>query len=150
MRYFPILVFFVLAFGGAAVFYEKESRKVKGVLSQITDLQAKVGDLQAEVKQLRSELEASQVAERRRPSLRNISQASARRSQATRPAETRQARTGQSSDSGLVASDVTSAGPAISREAEDDEWARPTMDADEYRPEGEADTDAEPVTDPYQ
>ncbi|WP_237055880.1 hypothetical protein [Microbulbifer sediminum] len=149
MRYFPILVFFVLAFGGAAVFYEKESRKVKGVLSQITDLQAKVGDLQAEVNELRSELEASKVAERRRPSLKTISRAGNHRSQATRPGEVRESQSGRG-DRGLVASDVTPAGPAISREKEEEEWSRPSVDADQYQPDDGKTATGEPVTDPYQ
>lgn len=148
MRYFPILVFFVLAFGGAAVFYEKESRKIKGVHSQITDLQAKVGDLQAEVNRLRSELEASKVSERRRPSLKSIASAGSR--SGDRAANTAPATTGRSADGsgkGLVASDVTSSGPAIRRE--EDEWSRPTVDADRYR-SGSEGAAPEGVQDPYQ
>ncbi|SDK24653.1 hypothetical protein [Microbulbifer yueqingensis] len=148
MRYFPILMMFVLAFGGAAVFYEKESRKIKGVHSQITDLQAKVGDLQAEVNRLSSELAAAKASDRRRPSLRSITRAGARPTEPAGGAGQREA--GRNTDRGLVASDVTSSGPAIRRGEEEDEWSRPTVDAERYRPGSEEDASQEPVEDPYQ
>ncbi|KUJ84937.1 hypothetical protein AWR36_004720 [Microbulbifer flavimaris] len=155
MRVFSILVIFVIAFGGAAMLYEQESRKVKGVLTQITELQAQLGDLQAEVNKLRGELEANKLAERRRPGLREMAAGSRRTQQAqvTNTARERQAPSRE--ERALIASDVTSAPPAIRREdadAEDSEWNRPTVDAEEYRRadlSGNAGDDTEAV-DPYQ
>ncbi|MFC6635505.1 hypothetical protein [Microbulbifer taiwanensis] len=145
MRQFSILVIFVLAFGGAAVLYEKESRKVKGVLTQITELQAQLGDLQAEVNRLNGELEAVKLAERRRPNLKTI--ASRIRSE-ERPATTATAPAATTGNARqLIASDVTSAPPAIrgrdGEEADDSGWNKPTVDAEQYQAE-------QPVTDPYQ
>lgn len=153
MRQFSILVIFVLAFGGAAVLYEKESRKVKGVLTQITELQAQVGDLQAEVNRLSGELEAAKLAERRRPKLSTIANRVRRDRNSDRPAantgdtEVRRQRSRE-----LRASDVTSAPPAIRRDGEsenDADWNRPTVDAEEYRAEASGGGE-EPVVDPYQ
>jgi len=150
MRQFSILVIFVLAFGGAAVLYEKESRKVKGVLTQITELQAQMGDLQAEVNRLNSELEAAKLAERRRPNLSTM--ASRIRREVPRPAAPKPVveKRFEKASSGLIASDVTAAPPAIqsgkSGTADDDEWSHPTMDADQYQGE----SGGEEVLDPYQ
>ncbi|SDZ78432.1 hypothetical protein [Microbulbifer marinus] len=156
MRQFSILVIFVLAFGGAAVMYEKESRKVKGVLTQITELQAQLGDLQAEVNRLDGELEAVKLAERRRPNLKNI--ATRVRTQ-DRPASTSAAPV-RSTDGGksrqLIASDVTSAPPAIhgrddEETADDSEWNRPTVDAEQYQGQSTGEGGSEqPAADPYQ
>ena len=148
MRQFSILLVFVVAFGGAAVLYEQESRKVKGVLSQITDLQAKVGDMQAEINRLNAELEAVKLAERRRPNLNSIASRVLKNEPAapvSKPAPS------QPNRRGLVAGDVTSAAPAIrgrGEPADDGEWSKPTVDAEAYEPE--TDTAEEPVTDPYQ
>ncbi|WP_323844017.1 hypothetical protein [Microbulbifer magnicolonia] len=153
MRQFSILVIFVLAFGGAAVLYEKESRKVKGVLTQITELQAQMGDLQAEVNRLNGELEAVKLAGRRQPNLKTM----ASRIRSDEPAavtgktQARMVETGKSRQ--LIASDVTAAPPAIhgrgdDEQADDGEWNRPTVDAEQYQADG---TGAEqPVADPYQ
>lgn len=155
MRQFSILLVFALAFGGAAVLYEHESRKVKGVLTQITELQAQMGDLQAEVNRLNSELEAAKLAERRRPGLKTIARHLRRDSGTSERAPTSVgsqavAQGGQSRQ--LVASDVTSAPPAINREgsAEDAEWNRPTMDAETYRSEPGDQQGGSGVVDPYQ
>jgi len=150
MRQFSILVIFVLAFGGAAVLYEKESRKVKGVLTQITDLQAQLGDLQAEVNRLSGELEAVKLAERRRPDLKTI--AGRRAEERPAKAATTAARTADSaSPRRLIASDVTSAPPAIrargDEEADESGWSRPTIDAEQYQP---ADSEPQEPLDPYQ
>lgn len=149
MRQFSILVVFVLAFGGAAVLYEKESRKVKGVLTQITELQAQLGDLQAEVNRLNGELEAVKLAERRRPDLKTIA---GRIRSEERPVRTAPVRAAESANSRqLIASDVTSAPPAIraggSEEVDDAEWSRPTMDAEQYQP---GDSESQQPLDPYQ
>ncbi|MCW8127968.1 hypothetical protein [Microbulbifer halophilus] len=151
MRQFSILVIFVLAFGGAAVLYEKESRKVKGVLTQITELQAQVGDLQAEVKRLNGELEAVKLAERRRPNLRTI----ANRVRRDRRTDRGDASNGQRRNPGreIMASDVTSSSPAIRSRADEEseaEWNRPTVDAEQYRAEPPGDERDELVVDPYQ
>lgn len=147
MRQFSILLVFVVAFGGAAVLYEQESRKVKGVLSQITDLQAKVGDMQAEINRLNAELEAVKVAERRRPSLNNIA-ARVLNNEPVKPVSA----SGQSSGAAasLVAGDVTAPGPAIRGRGEsgdDAEWSRPTVDAEARESLGADGTEA--VADPY-
>lgn len=152
MRQFSILVIFALAFGGAAVMYEQESRKVKGVLTQLTEIQAQLGDLQAEVNRLNGELEAAKLADRRRPGLKNMAQPvqrapSASEVQAVRPQETAPDR-----ERKLIASDVTSAPPVIRRndETEDEaEWNRPTVDAEQYRREA-AESGTEVAADPYQ
>ncbi|MBB5210617.1 hypothetical protein [Microbulbifer hydrolyticus] len=149
MRQFSILLIFVVAFGGAAVLYEQESRKVKGVLSQITDLQAKVGDMQAEINRLNAELETVKMAERRRPNLNRI----ATRVLNNEPAATAPAKAAQTQQErrGLVAGDVTAATPAIRGRGdaeEDGEWSRPTVDAEAY--EAQPSAEARPVTDPYQ
>ncbi|MFS1523361.1 hypothetical protein ACL7TT_04495 [Microbulbifer sp. 2304DJ12-6] len=150
MRQFSILVIFVLAFGGAAVLYEQESRKVKGVLTQITQLQAQMGDLQAEVNRLNSELKTVKLAERRRPNLSTMASRIRREvpgSGAPQPV----VGTGlEGTSSGLIASDVTTAPPAIrsndgSRE-DDRDWSHPTVDADQYQGESEE----QEVLDPYQ
>ncbi|WP_066963939.1 hypothetical protein [Microbulbifer sp. Q7] len=147
MRQFSILLVFVVAFGGAAVLYEQESRKVKGVLSQITDLQAKVGDMQAEINRLNAELEAVKLAERRRPNLNGIASQVLKNepvAPVSKPAPTRPERRG------LVVGDVTSAAPAIrgrGESAEEGEWAKPTVDAEAYEAQS-ADSDA--AVDPYQ
>ncbi|MFA0812966.1 hypothetical protein [Microbulbifer epialgicus] len=150
MRQFSILVIFVVAFGGAAILYEKESRKVKGVLTQITELQAQMGDLQAEVNRLNSELEAAKLAERRRPNLSSM--ASRIRREVPKPVPPKpvvEKRYGKATN-GLIASDVTTAPPAIKSNngnvEQDSEWSRPTMDADRYQEE----SDREEVLDPYQ
>ncbi|WP_160153849.1 hypothetical protein [Microbulbifer sp. ALW1] len=146
MRQFSILLVFVVAFGGAAVLYEQESRKVKGVLSQITDLQAKVGDMQAEINRLNGELEAVKLAERRRPNLNSIASRVLKNEPAapvSRPAPTAQQR-------GLMASDVTAAAPAIrgrGEPEEEGEWSKPTVDAEAYQSQSDS---GESVTDPYQ
>ena len=149
MRQFSILVIFALAFGGAAVLYEQESRKVKGVLTQLTEIQAQLGDLQAEVSRLNGELEAAKLADRRRPGLKNMAQPVQGASSApvARPKESAPAR-----ERTLVASDVTSAPPVIRRneESEDDaEWNRPTVDAEQYRRDA-AEGGTEVAADPYQ
>ena len=132
MRQFSILLVFLVAFGGAAVLYEQESRKVKGVLSQITDLQAKVGDMQAEINRLNAELEAVKLAERRRPNLNSI----ANRVLKNEPvAPVSRSVPAQQARGGLVAGDVTSAAPAIRGRGESEEGAS---------------AEKVPVTDPYQ
>jgi len=155
MRQFSFLVIIALAFGAAAVFYEKESRKVKGVLSQITDLQAKVGDMQAEINRLNSELETMKLAERRRPNLNSLANRvlnpETTRAEKTSPViDSARSSGARGSSSGLAASDVTSSVPAIrgrGENPEDSEWSKPTVDAEVY----EAQTGKErPVTDPYQ
>lgn len=155
MRQFSILLVFVVAFGGAAVLYEQESRKVKGVLSQITDLQAKVGDMQAEINRLNAELESVKMAERRRPNLNNIAarvlnkdlaQSASAVSVSGRLQDSAQA----GNSRGLVAGDVTASGPAIrshGEPADESEWSRPTVDA-EMRELQTAD-EVEAVADPY-
>lgn len=155
MRQFSILLVFVVAFGGAAVLYEQESRKVKGVLSQITDLQARMGDMQAEINRLNAELEAVKMAERRRPNLNNIA-ARVLNNELARPASAVSA-SGQLHESaqagnsrGLVAGDVTTSGPAIrsrGEPADESEWSRPTVDAE--MPESQASDKVEAVADPY-
>ena len=149
MRQFSILVVFALAFGCAAVLYEQESRKVKGVLSQITDLQAKVGDMQAEINRLSAELEAAKLSERRRPHLNTI----AKRVLNNEPVTARAPKPVAKPEprSGFAAGDVTPAAPAIrSREdGEDSEWVKPTVDAEVYEAQnGKSEQSA--VTDPYQ
>lgn len=149
MRQFSILLVFVVAFGGAAVLYEQESRKVKGVLSQITDLQAKLGDMQAEINRLNAELEAVKLADRRRPNLNTIASRVLKNAPAEPSAPVSQPPSGTRSR-GLVAGDVTTTGPAIranKSESDDSEWARPTVDAEAYEVQSEADT---PIADPYQ
>lgn len=155
MRQFSILVIFVVAFGGAAVLYEKESRKVKGVLTQITELQAQVGDLQAEVNRLNGELEAVKLAERRRPNLRTIANRVRRDRRTTRPEDRGDAANGQrrNPEREIMASDVTSSSPAIRSRADEEseaEWNRPTVDAEQYRAEPAGGEGDEPVVDPYQ
>ncbi|WP_193163977.1 hypothetical protein [Microbulbifer hainanensis] len=156
MRQFSILVIFVVAFGSAAALYEHESRKVKGVLSQITELQAQLGDLQAEVNRLNGELEAVKLAERRRPSLKAMaSQARREAGRAVQPRTDKQvAVQGSGHSRELIASDVTSAPPAIHGQgddsADDAEWSQPTVDADRYREVTEGDDAEAPITDPYQ
>ena len=153
MRQFSILLVFVVAFGGAAVLYEQESRKVKGVLSQITDMQAKLGDMQAEINRLNAELEAVKLADRRRPNLnaiasRVLSNAPVEPSVATGTRRAQPAPTVQ--NRGLVAGDVTNASPAIRGRGaapEEGEWAKPTVDAEVYEAQSESN---ETVTDPYQ
>lgn len=119
---------------------------MKGVLSQITDLQAKVGDMQAEINRLNAELEAVKVAERRRPNLNNIA-ARVLNNQPAKPVSA----SGQSSGSAsLVAGDVTAPGPAIRGRGEpgdDAEWSRPTVDAEVRETGGIGET--ETVADPY-
>lgn len=129
MRQFSILVFLALVFGGAVVWVEKESRKVKGVLTQIPELQAQLGDLQVEVKRLDEALQAVKLAQRR-PNLKAV--ASRIRSE-QRPAPVRA--TGSIGSAPLTASDVTSAPPAIDSggDQEDEEWDKPTVDAEAYR-----------------
>ncbi|WP_444884480.1 hypothetical protein [Microbulbifer sp. PSTR4-B] len=151
MRQFSILVIFALAFGGAAVLYEKESRKVKGVLTQITELQAQMGDLQAEVNRLNSELEAVKLAERRRPTLSTMASRIRRESSTSIPPKPVVEKRFEQKRSALIASDVTKAPPAIQSGEEQggresDEWSRPTMDADQYQRE----SSKEEVLDPYQ
>ncbi|GAA5445324.1 hypothetical protein Misp06_03523 [Microbulbifer sp. NBRC 101763] len=150
MRQFSILVIFVLAFGGAAVLYEKESRKVKGVLTQITELQAQMGDLQAEVNRLNSELEAVKLAERRRPNLRTMASRIRRESTPSTPPKPVVEKRYERKSSGLVTSDVTTAPPAIQSNngnaEQDSEWSRPTIDADQYQEE----SGGQEVLDPYQ
>ncbi|WP_444921851.1 hypothetical protein ACJJID_05660 [Microbulbifer sp. CnH-101-G] len=149
MRQFSILVIFALAFGGAAVLYEKESRKVKGVLTQITELQAQMGDLQAEVNRLNSELEAVKLAERRRPNLSTMANRIRRESNPSMPPKPVVEKRFEQKRSALMASDVTTAPPAIRSgegQGESDEWSRPTIDADQYQKES---TEKE-VLDPYQ
>ncbi|WP_299593183.1 hypothetical protein [uncultured Microbulbifer sp.] len=148
MRQFSILLVFVVAFGGAAVLYEQESRKVKGVLSQITDLQAKVGDMQAEINRLNAELESVKLAERRRPNLNGIA-SRVLKNQPTAPVS--KPTPAQQQRRGLVAGDVTTATPAIrgrGEPAEDGEWAKPTVDAEAYEPQSAEEDTA--VVDPYQ
>ncbi|WP_078083730.1 hypothetical protein [Microbulbifer mangrovi] len=146
MRQFSILLVFVVAFGGAAVLYEQESRKVKGVLSQITDLQAKLGDMQAEINRLNAELEAVKIAERRRPNLNSIASRVLHNEPAA-PAP----KPAQSQQRGLVAGDVTSAAPAIrgrgDEQGEDGEWSKPSVDAEAYEAQSAQEA---PVADPYQ
>ncbi|GAB2876007.1 hypothetical protein ACCI51_13915 [Microbulbifer echini] len=150
MRQFSILVIFVLAFGGAAVLYEKESRKVKGVLTQITELQAQMGDLQAEVNRLNSELEAVKLAERRRPNLGAIAKRIRREAAAPMPPKPVVEARFEKKRGALIASDVTTALPAIqsggNKGSEESDWARPTIDADAYQRE----SSEEEVLDPYQ
>ncbi|MBB3063206.1 hypothetical protein [Microbulbifer rhizosphaerae] len=149
MRQFSILVVFALAFGGAAVLYEQESRKVKGVLTQITELQAQLGDLQAEVNRLSAELEATKLTERRRPGLKSMA---SRVLRDEKPADKPAVQVRDSSGK-LIASDVTSAPPAIRGRGEDpdeDEWNRPTMDAEQYQPESAGSQSEQAVADPYQ
>nr|WP_010131345.1 hypothetical protein [Microbulbifer agarilyticus] len=150
MRQFSILLVFLVAFGGAAVLYEQESRKVKGVLSQVTDLQAKVGDMQAEIKRLNAELESVKLAERRRPNLNTIaSRVLKNETVKSRPAA--QADAGQQGRA-VFAGDVTSSAPAIRGRGEagdDAEWVKPTVDAEVYKAETRA-GDRAPVADPYQ
>lgn len=132
MRQFSILVVFALAFGGAIVFYEQEARKVKGVLSQITELQAQVGDMQAEINRLNGELEAVKLAERRRPNLGQIANRVLREDGRPQVRQRAPEESGRSRE--LVASDVTTAPPAIRSRGEapeDDEWNRPTVDAED-------------------
>ncbi|MCO1334962.1 hypothetical protein MO867_11490 [Microbulbifer sp. OS29] len=150
MRQFSILVIFVLAFGGAAVLYEKESRKVKGVLTQITELQAQMGDLQAEVNRLNSELEATKLADRRRPNLSAMASRIRREGNtAVAPKSPVEKRFDNSRN--VMASDVTAAPPAIQsnrRHPEDEsEWSRPSVDADQYQ---EQSGEQPAVVDPYQ
>jgi TolA-binding protein len=155
MRQFSILVIFALAFGGAAVLYEQEARKVKGVLSQITELQAQVGDMQVEIKRLNGELETVKLSERRRPNLQTIASRVLRED---KPTQTRSAAKPQTDAAGqprqLIASDVTSAPPAIrsrGENAEDDEWSRPTVDAEYYEAEAAVEpAEGEPSADPYE
>ncbi|MFV8782411.1 hypothetical protein ACNKU7_08305 [Microbulbifer sp. SA54] len=149
MRQFSILVVFALAFGGAAVLYEQESRKVKGVLSQITDLQAKVGDMQAEINRLNAELEAVKLAERRRPNLSSVANRVLHSKADVQPSAPVSRRAPQTRESqGFTAGDVTAAAPAIrSREVEDGEWTKPTVDAEVYESQAGGE---KPVTDPYQ
>ncbi|WP_043316645.1 hypothetical protein [Microbulbifer sp. HZ11] len=149
MRQFSILLVFVVAFGGAAVLYEQESRKVKGVLSQITDLQAKLGDMQAEINRLNAELEAVKLADRRRPNLNTVASRVLRNAPAEPSAPVSQHAPGVRKRA-LVAGDVTTTGPAIranQSESDESEWARPSVDAETY--EGQSEAEA-PVTDPYQ
>ena len=158
MRQFSILVIFVVAFGGAAALYEHEARKVRGVLSQITELQAQLGDLQAEVNRLNGELEAVKLADRRRPSLKTMASQAHREVTPAVQSRTNKQVTVQGSGHSreLIASDVTSAPPAIHGQgddgADDTGWSQPTVDADRYREltEGEGDDAEAPVTDPYQ
>lgn len=150
MRNFSLLVVIVLAFGTAAVFYEKESRKLKGVLSQITDLQAKVGDMQAEINRLNGELEAVKLAERRRPNLNAVANRVLKREVTRSDSAESSVNGARKSASGLTAGDVTSAGPAIRRHGDsqdDSDWNKPTVDAEEYQAQSEK---SETVTDPYQ
>ncbi|MGL6162714.1 hypothetical protein [Microbulbifer sp.] len=149
MRQFSILVVFTLAFGGAAVLYEQESRKVKGVLTQITELQAQLGDLQAEVNRLSAELEATKLAERRRTELKAVA---SRVLRDEKPAPKPAVQVWDSSGK-LIASDVTTAPPAIRGRGEDpeeDEWNRPTVDAEPYQPESAGSQSEQPLIDPYQ
>jgi len=148
MRQFSILVIFVVAFGGAAALYEHESRKVRGVLSQITELQAQMGDLQAEVNRLNGELEAAKLAQRRKPNLQRLATRLGRTSDTGAVQEGRVRERVENHE--LIATDVTSAPPAIRSQgdSEDDaEWQRPTVDADRYREATES--DAAQVVDPY-
>jgi len=153
MRQFSILVVFALAFGCAAVLYEQESRKVKGVLGQITDLQAKVGDMQAEINRLNGELEAIKLAERRRPHLNTIASRvlndEPAPAAATRPVERAAAK--PESRSGFVAGDVTPSAPAIKShgDEEDSEWTKPTVDAEVYQAQS-GNSGESAVADPYQ
>ncbi|AQQ67451.1 hypothetical protein Mag101_07220 [Microbulbifer agarilyticus] len=150
MRQFSILLVFVVAFGGAAVLYEQESRKVKGVLSQITDLQAKVGDMQAEIKRLNAELESVKLAERRRPNLNTVaSRVLKNESVKTRPVA--QAGAGEQGR-GVFTGDVTTSAPAIrgrGESGEDGEWAKPSVDAEVYEAQAGS-GDSAPLADPYQ
>ncbi|WP_346839770.1 hypothetical protein [Microbulbifer sp. SAOS-129_SWC] len=150
MRQFSILVIFVVAFGSAAALYEHESRKVRGVLSQITELQAQMGDLRAEVNRLNSELEAAKLAQRRKPSLNRMASHLNRNSQPATVREQGRVRE-RVENSELIATDVTSAPPAIHGQGdsqEDGEWAQPTVDSDRYREETEGEKPQ--VVDPYQ
>ena len=152
MRQFSILVIFAIAFGGAAVLYEQESRKVKGVLTQLTEIQAQLGDLQAEVNRLNGELEAAKLADRRRPVLKNMAQPVQRTPSTSQPQAVRTQEPAPARERKLVASDVTSAPPVIRRDAESEdeaEWNRPTVDAEQYRSEA-AQSGTEAVADPYQ
>ncbi|GAA5526063.1 hypothetical protein Maes01_02652 [Microbulbifer aestuariivivens] len=142
MRFFLILAVFVIAFGGAAMLYEQESRKVKGVLEQVTELQAQMGDLQAEVNRLRGELQAVKLTQQRRLQLngelareRQARLGAVEGAEALEGAEdtVRQRPQGPKGRI-LAASDVTSAAPVIRPGGEEDpEWSRPTVDAEEYR-----------------
>ncbi|MEX2962692.1 hypothetical protein [Microbulbifer sp. TYP-18] len=149
MRQFSMLVIVAVILGGAAILYEQESRKVKGVLTQLTELQAQLGDLQAEVTRLNGELEAAKLAWRRQPSLR----ARARPDQRAAPVQIPPSQGHQASPGSereLIASDVTTAPPVIRRdeEAEDrGEWSRPTVDAEEYQRQNGNDAS---TVDPYQ
>lgn len=155
MRQFSILLIFAVAFGGAAVLYEQESRKVKGVLSQITDLQAKVGDMQAEINRLNSELETVKLAERRRPNLNSIANRVLKNTPATpavAPNRPKRASASSAQQRGLVVGDVTTAAPAIRGRGESEdsgEWARPTVDAEAHDSQTGKVAD-ESVADPYQ
>ncbi|MDP5208747.1 hypothetical protein [Microbulbifer sp. 2205BS26-8] len=150
MHQFSILAIFVLAFGGAAVLYEQESRKVKGVLTQITELQAQMGDLQAEVNRLNSELEAVKLAERRRPNLNTMANRIRREApipMASKPVVEKKL---EKTSSGLVVSDVTMAPPATRSKddssEEDRDWSRPSVDANQYQKK----SGEQEVLDPYQ
>ncbi|WGL17313.1 hypothetical protein PVT68_03215 [Microbulbifer bruguierae] len=151
MRQFSILLVFLVAFGGAAVLYEKESRKVKGVLSQITDLQAKVGDMQAEINRLNGELEAVKLAERRRPNLNAIA-SRVLKNEPVKSAESSSKATLGKQPANLMTNDVTSTAPAIRGrgESEDErEWSRPTVDAEVYEAHSQNAAGQE-AADPYQ
>ncbi|WP_226662046.1 hypothetical protein [Microbulbifer aggregans] len=153
MRQFSILVVFALAFGGAAVLYEQESRKVKGVLTQITDLQAKVGDMQAEINRLNAELEAVKLAERRRPNLGAVANRVLHSKVDTNPSApvSRPAPQSARKSQEFSVGDVTVSTPAIhgrGESPEESEWAKPTVDAETY--ESQSGGTDEPVTDPYQ
>ena len=152
MRQFSILVIFAIAFGGAAVMYEQESRKVKGVLTQLTEIQAQLGDLQAEVNRLNGELEAAKLADRRRPGLKSMAQPVQRAPSASKAQAVAAQEPTVDRERKLIASDVTSAPPVIRRDAETEdeaEWNRPTVDAEQYRNEA-VNSSTEAVADPYQ
>lgn len=105
--------------------------------------------MQAEVNRLNSELEAVKLAERRRPNLSTMANRIRRESNPSMPPKPVVEKRFEQKRSALMASDVTTAPPAIRSgegQGEGDEWSRPTIDADQYQKE----TADKEVLDPYQ
>lgn len=158
MRNLTLVLMFAAAISGMAIFYETESRKTRGVLDQMTQMQAEVGDLKAELKRVSAELAEMKLDQRRQGAMKAVVSNTKPAPVATvtapveRSSERKARRLPESGDKVVRLSDGTDAGPVIkSNQAEEDAaaeeafWSAPTVDA-ERLVEEEAE---EAATDPY-
>lgn len=162
MRNLTLVLMFAAAISGMAIFYETESRKTRGVLDQMTQMQAEVGDLKAELKRVSAELAEMKLDQRRQGAMKAVvsNTRPAPAATVTAPverstessAQRKIRRLPEASDKVVRLSDGTDAGPVInSNQADEDAaaeeafWNAPTVDAERL---GEEEAE-EAATDPY-